>query len=288
MSSQKLIRIGGVPEHFNLPVHLAIENGMFNDAGIEVEWHEFDGGTGQMTKALRQNEIDVCILLTEGIIADIIKGNPSQLISVYVNTPLCWGIHTGANNSLEKYTDIYDKKYAISRFGSGSHLMALVDANSKDIELEEEQFIIVKNLKNALKELEEENVDVFYWEKYTTKPYVLNGQLRRIGEFYSPWPCFVIAATDKIIKSSPEQLKTMLKVIHQSCSKFMESKDTVDLVAKRYGLKKEDAFKWFHATEWATNGWISNKMLLSTMSNLKMANIIEELVEPYELVWLRQ
>ena len=95
MQEQTKIRIGGVAEHFNLPIHLAIESGAFESAGIEINWTDFLGGTGQMTKALRNDEVDVCIVLSEGIIADIIKGNPSKLISVYVKTPLCWGVHTG-------------------------------------------------------------------------------------------------------------------------------------------------------------------------------------------------
>ena len=33
------IRIGGVPEHFNLPIHLANENGAFNKEGIEIGIH---------------------------------------------------------------------------------------------------------------------------------------------------------------------------------------------------------------------------------------------------------
>lgn len=121
------IRIGGVPEHFNLPIHMAKEQGEFAKRGIDLEWTSFGGGTGQMTKALREDEVDVCVLLTEGIITDIINGNKCKIISEYVTTPLTWGIHTGINNSLEYYKDIFDKKYAISRFGSGSHLMAIVE-----------------------------------------------------------------------------------------------------------------------------------------------------------------
>ena len=131
--SETTIRIGGVPEHFNLPIHLAQENGEFKSRGVNIEWTTFKGGTGQMTRALREGEVDACILLTEGIITDIIRGNPSKIISLYVTTPLIWGIHTGAANPLRHYPGIFDKKYAISRFGSGSHLMAIVDANSKGI-----------------------------------------------------------------------------------------------------------------------------------------------------------
>lgn len=54
----KNIRIGGVPEHFNLPWHLALEEGLFLKAGVSVEWIDFPEGTGAMNKALRAKEID--------------------------------------------------------------------------------------------------------------------------------------------------------------------------------------------------------------------------------------
>lgn len=138
------IRLGGVPEHFNLPIHLANEGGKFEKRGINLEWTTFKGGTGQMTKALRNKEVDACVLLTEGVITDIIRGNESKIVSIYVTTPLCWGIHTGAQNTLDNYDDIFSKTYGISRFGSGSHLMAIVDANSKGHKIQQEQFNIIK------------------------------------------------------------------------------------------------------------------------------------------------
>ena len=285
MPESKKIRIGGVTEHFNLPIHLAIEDKAFENAGIDIGWTDFLGGTGQMTKALRENEIDVCILLTEGIIADIIKGNPSKLISVYVKTPLCWGIHTGINNPLNNYSDIFDKKYAISRFGSGSHLMAIVDANSKSKHIEKDQFKVIKNLKNALVSLSESETDVFYWEKFTTKPYVDNGQLKRIAEYYSPWPCFVIAATDKILNKESEFIRRLLKIIHSYCDKFMSMENAVSLVSDRYELKYEDAESWYHSTEWANNGWISDKMLSSIIYNLKLAGILDSNCDIPEIIW---
>ena len=164
------IRFGGVPEHFNLPIHLALEEGRFTQEGIQLEWMEFSGGTGQMTQALREGSIDVGILLTEGIIRDIIEGNPSKIISGYITTPLIWGIHTGAGNTLQHHSEIYDKSYAISRFGSGSHLMAIVDATIVDKSLHKTQFKIIQNLNGAIASLSALETDVFYWEKYTTKP----------------------------------------------------------------------------------------------------------------------
>lgn len=281
------IRLGGVPEHFNLPIHLAIEQNKFEERGVHIEWTTFKGGTGQMTKALREDEVDACILLTEGVIKDVIKGNPSKIISEYVTTPLIWGVHTAADNPIEDYQSIFDKKYAISRFGSGSHLMAIVDANSKGYSINQEQFVIIKNLDGALDALAKHETDVFYWEKFTTKPYVDNGQLKRLGEYLTPWPCFVVAATDKVIVEQPENLIRMLRTIHDSCDAFMQNDQATRMVAERYQQKLIDVERWYHSTEWAIHGWVSNKMIKSIIYHLKMAGIVEENAAIPELIWKR-
>lgn len=272
----KKIRVGGVPEHFNLPWHLAMENNHFEKEGIEIEWISYPGGTGAMTSALRNNEVDVCLLLTEGIVADIVKGNPSKIIGMYVNTPLIWGVHTHVNNPLNLYGETYSKTYAISRFGSGSHLIPVVDATLSNKKITQEQLVEIKNLDGALSSLEEGSTDVFYWEKYTTKPWVDKGILRRVGEFVIPWSCFAIAATDEIISQSPDDLKRMMSVIHFNCDQFMNSTNAVELVSKRYDQKLEDVEQWFYSTEWAINDLVSPKMLRNVMYMLKQANIIEK------------
>lgn len=278
------LRVGGVPEHFNLPWHLALENDIFSKSNIDLEWIDFKGGTGAMTKALRENEIDLCVLLTEGIVADIIHGNPSRIISSYVNTPLIWGIHTGINSVVNLYGDIFDKKYAISRYGSGSHLMAKVDAFYKQKPLADEQFVVINNLDNALESLKENSTEVFYWEKFTTKPYVDGNEIRRIGEYITPWPCFQIAATNEILEKAPEQIEMLLNTIQFVCGQFMKTLDAVDQVSTRYKLIPEDAEQWFYSTEWSTNKSVSKKMLKNVIYTLNQAGIIEsDQVNPDDL-----
>src|SRR3712207_2896588 len=93
------IKIGGVPEHFNLPWHLAIEKKSFEKEGISLSWKDYPGGTGMMCSDLRSGNLDMAVVLTEGIVADIIKGNPSLIIQWYVTSPLIWGIHMPGNSS---------------------------------------------------------------------------------------------------------------------------------------------------------------------------------------------
>lgn len=287
MSSTHTIKLGGVPEHFNLPIHQAIERGEFEQRSLNVEWTTFKGGTGQMTKALRNQEVDACILLTEGITKDIINGNPSKIISGYVNTPLIWGIHTGSNNPLTDVKAIYDQQYAISRFGSGSHLMAIVDATVHDRKIQSEQFSIIKNLDGALDSLSKQETDVFYWEKYTTKPFVDGGQLRRLGEFITPWPCFVVAATEQVLKEKPKSIIRMLRTIHDCCDRFMQSDKSISEVSARYNLKIEDVERWYRSTEWAIDSWVSPKMLSKVINNLNIANIIDQPHDTDKIIWQR-
>jgi hypothetical protein len=42
---------------------------------------------------LRDGETDIAVILTEGIVKDIVAGNPSKIVQVYVESPLIWGIH---------------------------------------------------------------------------------------------------------------------------------------------------------------------------------------------------
>lgn len=282
------IRVGGVPEHFNLPIHLAIEEGKFLKHGIEIEWITYKGGTGEMTRALADDECDVCILLTEGIIAAIVDGNPSKIVSGYVKSPLIWGIHTGIDNPLTSHHEIYKKQYAISRNGSGSHLMPKVDALINGSRLLEEQFTVIKNLDGAIESLNKGETDVFYWEKYTTKPYVDKKIIKRIGEFITPWPCFVISATDKVIAKHPEELRLILKTIHAQCDIFMSDPEAIKMVSDRYQLKETDARRWFHATEWTVDSWVTNKMLSSVLYTLKDAGIMPESASADNLIWKKE
>jgi len=76
-------------------------------------------------------------------------------------------------------------------------------------------------------------------------------------------------------------------LIHDSCDRFMQTDESPALVSKRYELALIDAERWYHKTEWAIHGWVSNKMLQSVVYHLKLADIIETSAEIPELVWKR-
>ncbi|MEX0316198.1 MAG: ABC transporter substrate-binding protein, partial [Allomuricauda sp.] len=76
----KQVKIVGVPEHFNLPWHLAIEESAFEDRGIQLLWEDVPEGTGRMAKLLENGDTDMAIILTEGIVKSISQGNPTKIV----------------------------------------------------------------------------------------------------------------------------------------------------------------------------------------------------------------
>ncbi len=273
------IRVGGVSEHFNLAWHMAIENGSFAEAGFDVEWQDVPGGTGAMCKSLRNGDLDFAIGLTEGIVADIMQGNPSKILQFYVNSPLHWGIFVHATSSILSIADMPEKKYAISRYKSGSHLMAYVNARNNGFQLSDHDFVVVGDMEGARKALKEDTAQLFLWEKFTTKPLVDAGEFRMIGECVTPWPCFVIAATTQFIEKNANAITELLNIINLHCWLLMNNVQAPELVATRYGIKTEDAQQWFKELEYACAPQIESESFKKILFNLNSMNIIQEIPE---------
>ncbi|MGV3588877.1 MAG: substrate-binding domain-containing protein [Adhaeribacter sp.] len=278
------LKIGGVPEHFNLPWHQAIQEGLFRNEGLDIHWQDYPGGTGAMAKDLRRGDLDVAVLLTEGIVADIAKGNPSKIISVYVASPLIWGIHVPAQSDLNSVAELADKQYAISRMGSGSHLMAFVNAQQQGWDPNNMELVLVGDINGARKAFQNNEADVFMWEKFMTKPLVDSGEFRRVGECPTPWPCFVIAARQEIIHNHTPELQQLLAVIHQANQAFMQNPQAPQLVAEKFNLKPEDATTWFKATNWATEASVPLDMVETVIDTLHSLNLIPEKPEAATLI----
>lgn len=269
------IKIAGVPEHFNLPWHLCIENGDFKAENINLQWTDVPEGTGKLNQMLRSGETDIAIILTEGIIKDILAGNPSKIIQVYVQSPLIWGIHVAAKSGYSSLADLKDKKAAISRIGSGSQLMAYVNAEQQGWNTEDLQFEIVNTIEGAVDALTNGTADYFMWEHFMTKPLVDKGIFRRIADCPSPWFSFVIAATDEILEQNPTVISKILKVITQKTQEFKTIPDIDKTLASRYNQNREDINEWLSLTEWSQQP-LTEKMVNKTQDQLLHFKIIEK------------
>ena len=271
----KTIKIAGVPEHFNLPWHLAIENGDFENENIDLQWTDVPEGTGKMCQMLRDGETDIAVILTEGIVKDITAGNPSKIVQVYVDSPLIWGIHVAANSSFKTLADLENAKIAISRLGSGSQLMAYVNASNQNWDTTNLQFEIVNTIDGAVEALTNGTADYFMWERFMTKPLVDKGIFRRIADCPTPWPCFVIAVRDEVLLEQPETISKVLEIINQTTQEFKDIPSIDKTLAQAYNQKIEDIQEWLRLTRWSQKG-LEPQMLNKVQNQFFELGIIDK------------
>lgn len=274
----KKIIVGGVPEHFNLPWHLCIEDGSFLKAGLDVSWQDFPDGTGAMCKALREQKIDAAVILTEGVIKDILAGNPAKIVQEYIASPLIWGIHVDANSHYKNKEELRKAKVAISRFGSGSHLMAFVNAKNMGWNPEELEFEVVGDIHGAVKALRAGTAGYFLWEHFTTKPLVDNGTFRRLGNCPTPWSCFVIAVRENFLRENPTAVQNMLKILNGVTRKFKDIPAIETILAKKYDQKQVDIEQWLDLTTWSQKQ-ISVMEIERVQQQLKELDLIDEIAD---------
>jgi ABC-type nitrate/sulfonate/bicarbonate transport system substrate-binding protein len=271
----KTVKICGVPEHFNLPWHMCIENGEFEEVGIDLQWTDVPEGTGKMCQMLRENETDIAIILTEGIVKDIHDNQHSVIVQEYVKSPLMWGIHVDYNSPIKSVTDLDNKTAAISRYGSGSHLMGFVNAQNLGLDTKNLKFEIVNTIDGAVIALKEGKADYFLWEKFMTKPLVDNKTFRKIGECPTPWPCFVIAVSKKFLDENKNIAKQIVEIINTTTEEFKIIPSMDRMIAVRYNLELKDVQEWLSQTHWSQKN-IDTKTIDNVIQTLYDLDLISK------------
>lgn len=279
------IRITGVPEHFNYPWIKVIESQPFLQEGIELEWINEPKGSGAMNKALRSGETDLAIVLTESFIKDKIEGNPGLIIGLHVASPLIWGIHIPGNSSVDSVHQLKNHHFIISRYGSGSHLMAFVLAKRENWSPENLKFEVVGDLQGAKTALSGVEPKIFLWEKYTTKPLVDSGVFKRIGEVPTPWPCFSIVAHPLALDKHHRTIQELRNLVYDMSAELSIKDDYAKQLSKYYKIQEEDIKAWLNQTQWSKDNNISFKMLEKTMRVLLELGLIDQLFNPEDLLF---
>ncbi|GGH03448.1 ABC transporter substrate-binding protein [Polaribacter pacificus] len=278
------LKIGGVPEHFNYPWYITLKNKAYTPFDINIRWTDFPGGTGDMCKALRSGDVDIAIILTEGIIKDISEGNPSKIVQTYVKSPLIWGVHVAGDSPYTSIDDLKDKVVAISRYGSGSHLMAIVNAYNQGWDLSTLHFKVVGTLEGGIEALKNGEADYFMWEHFTTKPWVDNSTFKRVGDCPTPWPCFVIAVRDEVLRDHPKAIEQVLEIINSTTDGFKETLGIDLLLSKRYEQQLVDVKEWLSLTEWESSKPISKSDINQIQEKLVHYKVLEHTMPSEEII----
>lgn len=241
-------RIGGVPEHFNFPWRSPEAVQFLKSQGLRFEWSDYPGGTGAMIHDLLEDRLDLAVVLTEGFIAAAAAGKPLTLICPFVLSSLHWGVFVrkGAVSDTEQQFH----RFAVSRLGSGSHLMALYWAKLRGWNPEECRFVICEGLAGAKRAIAEGEADYFLWEKYMTWPVVEAGIFNLYDEVLAPWMSFVVVARNELVSRQKASVLQWRNVLPGSCRLALQHLDAETDISKPYGIPMPMVREWLSALQY--------------------------------------
>ncbi len=278
------IKIGGVPEHFNMPWHFMKQKEGLMPEGIDFQWDDYPGGTGDLVKALEDGSLDLATLLTEGAIKGIDSGSSFKILNFFVDSPLIWGVHVPAGSEYQEMNQIKGKRYAISRYGSGSHLISYLDTKNRKWSTKHLDFVEVGGLEGAREAFREKRAEVFLWEKFTTKPLVDNGEFRLIGECIPNFSSFVICVSKHAWETNQADVKKLLNQVLKASRLLTEEKHNTQIIANHYRMQVNDIEAWLQRTEWTVTHDLDAQKLNAAIDILKDLTLVKDSLKVSDLV----
>jgi sulfonate transport system substrate-binding protein len=280
----RVLRVGGVNEPFNLPWLRAFEENAFAPLGVEATFTDYAGGTGALVSALEAGIIDLATVLTEGGVTAIGRGSGIRLHSAFVTSPLRWGIHISGKADQKKVAELKGKKFAISRFGSGSELMAYELADQQGWSLKDSQFVVVGGVDGAVEALPKRKAHIFLWERFVTAPLVKQGIFTRVGEIPTPWPSFYTAARPGLLNTDRALIDGVVEIMLGYAAELAaDPESTIDLIVDRYSMSKRDARAWLNSVEWPSSSYVDSDALTSVIGRMVELGRIDEPIPATEL-----
>eukprot|EP01012_Entosiphon_sulcatum_P065855 TRINITY_DN9486_c0_g1_i1.p2 TRINITY_DN9486_c0_g1~~TRINITY_DN9486_c0_g1_i1.p2 ORF type:complete len:293 (+),score=49.20 TRINITY_DN9486_c0_g1_i1:39-917(+) len=262
------LRIAGVPEHFSVPIQMAIEN------GLDAKFVTVSTGTGGMLALLDEGQVDVIVALTEGLVMGLEKGRDLAILGTYVSSKLRWAIVCGPNTKDDAAVDQLDgATFGISRPGSGSELMAHVLARERSWQ-KPLKFVECRNLPGLVGAVTEGRADAFLWEHFTTKPHQDRGEVRFIGDIPTPWGCFLFATKREFARSNKERLHRTIASIRQQCEVFMGDRTaSASRLNAMFGIQESDAHAWLSSVQFRATPAVARSDLQSALSAIQACGL---------------
>lgn len=258
-----------------------------------------------MITSLQSNDIDIGIGLTEGWVAGIGKAQAEsrdagyKMVGTYVKTPLCWAVSTGAKREdLTGLDKLKGAKMGVSRIGSGSYVMGFVIADthnwlsprsaSSSSASAPFDIIPLQTFTKLREAVNDRTADFFMWEHFTSKRYYDNGEIKRIGEIYTPWPSWHIVARSEVI--GDERMEDLLEKLNLGIKYFEEhQEEAVRYISTELDYSAEDAREWLKTVTFAEDvRGVRTSVVQETVAVLKKAGVLGQGARVEGMVGIRR
>lgn len=120
-------------------------------------------------------------------------------------------------------------------------------------------------------------VDFFMWEHFTSKRYYDNGEIKRIGEIYTPWSSWKIVASTKVLQHTEDKrLDDLFEKIDKGVRYFENNQaEAVKYISTSLDYSEEDAKEWLKTVRFASaTKNVDVAVIQKTVATLQKAKVL--------------
>ncbi len=116
--------------------------------------------------------------------------------------------------------------------------------------------------------------DFFMWEHFTSKRYYDNGEIKKIGEIFSPWSSWKIVARDE--DDVEKRLVDVFEKINSGVEYFLKhQEEAITYISSELDYSEEDAREWLTTVKFAADvTGVRKETIDKTIGVLRKAGVV--------------
>lgn len=140
-------------------------------------------------------------------------------------------------------------------------------------------FVVLQTFDKLRNAVNDGTADFFMWEHFTSKRYYDSGDIRRVGEIYTPWSSWkIVASTSSTKLGDDPRLKDLFKKLDEGTKYFVEHPDeAVKYISTELDYSEEDAREWLKTVEFAgETAGVDINVIEKTVAVLRKAGVLKD------------
>jgi len=138
--------------------------------------------------------------------------------------------------------------------------------------------VVLNTFENLRKAVNSGEADFFMWETFTSKRYYDLGEIRKVGEIYTPWSSWKIVASTLLVQGGDvdPRVEDLLEKLNLGIKHFNENQEeAVEYISTHLDYTAEDAREWLKTVRFPkwTQG-VDPKVIASTVEILCKAGVL--------------
>jgi ABC-type nitrate/sulfonate/bicarbonate transport system substrate-binding protein len=226
-----------------------IYKGLFEKYGLNVEYLDVAGGSGECIRLLIEGSVDVAFIASYTMLAPRAEGADVRIVASLTFGSVPLGVIVPPDSPIKSYADLKGKSVGVSRPGSGSYIGAKVIMYAMNFTENDMNIVPLGSLDAILAALKKGQIDAGVWTITQCLLLEQKGEFRSIKPFINTlvphanvMPGRVLITTPQYAKNNPEAIKRLINVFVEAAKIWKENKkwvyDAILMNASLYALSE--------------------------------------------------